>query len=156
MVMCDMCGVDSFRLNDIVVERTLLSVCDRCKGYGNSVNIQKPIEGVSTANVPRKIFVEENVPFVIEAAGKMIQSTREKRGLKQAQLAAMVGIKESAMHKIETSVIKPEIDVAKKLEKILDIKIIDTYDDSEKSKNVNLDDENLTVGDLIKFKKSSD
>ena len=100
--------------------------------------------------------MEENTPFVIEAAGMLIRTARENAGLKQGQLASMAGLKESTIQKIETSIIKPELDAARKIEKILDIKIIDTYDDSEKSKHFNLDDENITIGDLIKFKKSND
>ena len=151
-----MCGIESFRLNEVVVEGTLLSVCERCKEYGNSVQIDKPVFNNSLTKVPRKIFIEENTPFVIEAAGRLIRTARENSGLKHAQLAAMVGLKESSIQKIETSIIKPEIDVARKIERILNIKIIETYDDSEKSKHLNLDDDNLTVGDLIKLKKSSD
>ena len=150
-----MCGVNSPKLDRVIVEGTLLNVCERCKGYGNSVEIKKPSleEGVLRQKVPRKIYVEDKVKFVIEGAGSIIKSVREKKELTQKQFAKMVGIKESVIHKIETSILKPEISVAHKIERILDVKIVEDYEDSEKSTPFNLEDANLTIGDLVKFKK---
>jgi putative transcription factor len=152
---CDMCGISTDRLSDVVVEGTMLNVCDKCKGYGNSVGVEKPKNSeLDESRVPRKIYVEESVVFVVEGAGKIIKESRENMGLKQEQLAKMVGLKESMIHKIETSLIKPELSTAKKFERILGISIIEAYSDSSKGVPFNLDDGNLTVGDLIKFKKS--
>ena len=147
--------MNSPKLDSVVVEGTLLNVCEKCKGYGNSVEIKKPSlgEDVLRQKVPRKIYVEDKVKFVIEGAGSIIKSVRDKRELTQRQFAKMIGIKESMIHKIETSMMKPEISVANKIEKILDVKIVEDYEDSEKSIPFNLEDGNLTVGDLVKFKK---
>jgi len=148
-----MCGISTERLSDVVVEGTMLKVCERCKSYGDVVGVEKP-RNLEVSKIPRKIYVEEPVVFVIEGAGRIIKEARENNGLKQQQLAKMVGLKESMIHKIETSMIKPELNVAKKLEKILGIHIIEGYSDTSKGVQFNLNDENLTVGDLIKFKKS--
>jgi len=153
MSNCDMCGISTERLSDVVVEGTMLKVCERCKSYGDVVGVEKP-RNLEVSKIPRKIYVEEPVVFVIEGAGRIIKEARENNGLKQQQLAKMVGLKESMIHKIETSMIKPELNVAKKLEKILGIHIIEGYSDTSKGVQFNLNDENLTVGDLIKFKKS--
>lgn len=152
-----MCGESSSTLYQAIIEGSILHVCQRCKGFGNAVEIEnKYSEETGNIKVPRKIYVEERTPFVIESAGKIIKSARESRALRQSQLAAMIGVKESVLHKIETSLMKPELDMARKLEKVLDIKIIDDYEDADKAKPFSLDKENLTIGDLIKFKKSSE
>ena len=65
----------------------------------------------------------------------------------------MVGLKESLIHKLETSLMKPDLATAKKIERILDIKIVEGYGDPDSATQLNLNDEDLTVGDLIKFKK---
>jgi len=48
---------------------------------------------------------------------------------------------------------KPDLATAKKIERILDIKIVEGYGDPDSATQLNLNDEDLTVGDLIKFKK---
>lgn len=153
---CDMCGVSSERLHEVIVEGTMLNVCAKCKGYGNTVVVNIPVESVGSNNmkVPRKIYVEETVVFVVEGAGRIISVARDEKCLTQKQFAKMVGIKESMVHKIETSMIKPDISTARKIENILDVKIIEDYKDPEKSVPFNLHDENLTIGDLVKFKKT--
>tara|TARA_Y100000310_G_scaffold243456_2_gene247947 strand:+ start:4187 stop:4642 length:456 start_codon:yes stop_codon:yes gene_type:complete len=150
-----MCGANSQKLDTVIVEGTILNACEKCKGYGNSVEVKKSTlqEDVFRQKVPRKIYVEDKVRFVIEGAGRIIKSARDEGELTQKQFAKMVGIKESMVHKIETSMMKPEISVANKIEKILDVKIVEDYEDSEKSIPFNLEDGNLTVGDLVKFKK---
>ncbi len=155
MADCEMCGVGSIKLSDAIIEGTLLKVCKRCGGYGDVIGIEpqpnrseKPMQ-----RVPRKIFVEDSVNFVIEGAGKIVKNAREKRDLKQAQFAGMIGVKESMVHKIETSMMKPDLSTAKKIERILDVKIVENYEDPEKGVQLNLNDGDLTVGDLIKFKK---
>lgn len=154
MAICEMCGVEA-RLYDVIVEGSMLSVCERCRGYGTAIDIEPKKESslLRKRKVQRKIFIEEPVDFVIESAGRVVKESREKRGLTQVQLAGMAGVKESVVHKIETSLMKPDLATAKKLERILDVKIIEDYKDPENKVQFNLDDENVTIGDLIKFKK---
>ncbi|MBT4577366.1 TIGR00270 family protein [Candidatus Woesearchaeota archaeon] len=151
---CELCGLDS-KLSDVVIEGTLMKVCKKCGGYGDVISIETKNygSGKSIQKVPRKIFVEDSVNFVIEGAGKLVKDARENKGLKQAQFASMVGLKESLIHKLETSLMKPDLATAKKIERILDIKIVEGYGDPDSATQLNLNDEDLTVGDLIKFKK---
>ena len=65
----------------------------------------------------------------------------------------LVGLKESLIHKLETSLMKPDLATAKKIERILDTKIVEGYGDPDSATQLNLNDEDLTVGDLINFKK---
>lgn len=154
---CDMCGINSEKLHEAIIEGTMLNVCSKCKGYGNAVAVDIPVEKTFAdgMKIPRKIYVEETVDFVIEGAGRIISIARNKKNLTQKQFAKMIGVKESMVHKMETSMMKPDMSTAKKIEKILDVKLIEDYKDPEKSVPFNLQDENLTVGDLVKFKKSS-
>jgi putative transcription factor len=154
MGTCEMCGAEA-KLQEVIVEGSMLKVCKRCSGFGTAVEVKKKVAGIRIGGkrVPRKIYMEEPVNFVVEGAGRMIKESREKRELTQGQLAGMVGIKESIVHKIETSMQKPDLSTAKKIERILDIKLIEGYKDSENKVQFNLDDKDLTIGDLLKFKK---
>ncbi len=148
-----MCGAES-KLNEVIIEGAMLSVCEKCSGFGNAVEVKQPvISSLEETRASRNISVEEPVSFVVEGAGKLVKEAREKRGLKQEQLAKMVGEKESVIHKIETSVMKPDIKSARKFEKILDIKIIEEYSESDSKMTFNLNDKDVTIGDLINLKK---
>lgn len=155
MTDCEMCGMGTNKLSDAIIEGTLMKVCKKCGGFGDVIDVEpksirseKPIQ-----KVPRQIFVEDSVLFVIEGAGKIVKDAREKKDLKQSQFAKMIGVKESMIHKIETSMMKPDLSTAKKIERILDVKVVEGYEDPEKGVQLNLNDGDLTVGDLIKFKK---
>jgi putative transcription factor len=154
MGTCEMCGTEA-KLQEAIVEGSMLKVCNRCSSFGTAVEVKKEVAGVRGGGkrVPRKIYVEEPVDFVMEGAGRIIKESREEKELTQGQFAGMVGIKESMVHKIETSLQKPDLPTAKKIERILDIKLIEGYKDSENKVQFNLDDKDLTIGDLLKFKK---
>ena len=54
------------------------------------------------------------------------------------------------MHKLETGNLQPTLLLAKKLEKILNIKLIEVY--QETNEKLNLKDSTLTIGDLVNLK----
>ena len=144
-----MCGAES-DLVSAVVEGSMLKVCKRCSCFGNVIEVSKSLEVVKT---PRSIVVEEPVNFVVEGAGNIVKGAREERGLKQSQLGKMVGEKESVVHKIENGMMKPTLVTAGKFERILDVKLIEGYQEPDKKNVFSLGDKRLTIGDLIKLKK---
>ncbi len=152
---CEMCGVATGRLDPVIVEGSLLQLCQRCKTFGNSVVLeQSNVTSYSERpRIPRKIYVEESVSFVIEGAGLLIKQAREKRNVHQKDFAKMAGLKASMIHKIEANLMKPDLRTAQKIERILDIHIVENYEDSDARIPFNLHDGDLTVGDLVKFKK---
>ena len=75
-------------------------------------------------------------------------------GLKQKELAKMLAEKESVIHKLESGNIEPSLNLARKLERQLRIKIIEQHElgkeDNHKYKSKRTV---LTIGDLISVKK---
>ncbi len=41
-MMCEMCGEEKLHLYKAVVEGSIISVCDRCKKFGEVLAIEKP------------------------------------------------------------------------------------------------------------------
>ncbi|RLF97355.1 TIGR00270 family protein, partial [Thermococci archaeon] len=83
---------------------------------------------------------------------KIIKNARENRKLSQKDLAFKINEKESVIHRLETESMSPSYTLAKKLEKALEIKIIDKISEVEIPK-LDTDSKNLTIGDIIKIKK---
>ena len=101
---------------------------------------------ITTQNQP------EEVELLVENFNDLIKNSRESQGMTQKEFAKKINEKESIVHKIETGSIKPSIQIARKLEKTLNIKLIEKYQEEYKSTETK-EPEDLTIGDLIKIKK---
>ena len=147
MVACDMCGKEK-KLVNAVVEGTMLMVCGECAKFGNVVEITKPrIE----RNVI-KVKKEDQIDVIDDNYAEKIRNAREKRGLKQDELAKAIAVKESLIHKFETGQMSPSVSIARKFEQFLRIKLISEHKEERIKKEINLKDEHLTIGDLLKLK----
>ena len=147
MGTCEMCGTEG-ELVDAIVEGTMLSVCRKCSRHGRVVTVEKP---VITEQRPKKIVIEEVSRYVIDNYAILVKKARERRDWKQEDLAHQINEKESVIHKIESGHMKPDMNLAQKLEKTLGIVLIVQYEEP-KEKMVNLKDDALTIGDLVKLK----
>jgi len=147
MGTCDMCGNEG-ELVDAIVEGSMLQVCRGCARHGRVVTVEKP---VIAQPKPRKMVLEEVSRYVVDTYALLVKRARERRGWKQEDLAREIKERESTIHKIESGHLKPDMELAQKLERTLGIVLIVTYEEP-KEKHVNLKDEAMTIGDLVKLK----
>jgi putative transcription factor len=147
MSACDMCGMD-VELVDAIVEGTMLQVCRRCSSYGDVITVERVQPDTKK---PRKIVVEEETSHVVDDCSQRVKSAREKKKLKQQELAQQIGERESVIHKIESGHLQPSHDLARKLERYLGVNLLVTYKELPK-KTVDLREGELTIGDLLKYK----
>ena len=150
MSSCELCGKEGELIN-AVIEGSMVSVCENCSKFGRVISIKKP--NTYYENRPdKKIRIKqpEIIERVVDDYAKLIKQARESSNLKQKITAKMIGIKESHLHKIESSHIKPSIQLAKKFQSLFKIKLIEIYKESEQTREINLNKTTLTIGDLIK------
>ena len=153
-----MCGKKTENLLKAIVEGTMLSVCEDCTSYGNVIEIKKPeIKEEPRRTLRTKVYYKEHLEEITPDFSKVIKEAREKKNFSQEDLAKAIAEKESVIHKIETNTLIPPMNTAKKLEQLLGIKLINQPNNKtdEKRTNFNLKDKNLTIGDIIKIKKSN-
>jgi putative transcription factor len=144
-MVCDLCGKET-ELKKVEIESVAMNVCDSCSQYGEAIKEVTPSNFRNTSVHQEDSVIED----MVENFGKLVKQAREKLNLKQKQLAKTIKEKESIIHKIENESLTPPVDVARKLEKTLNIKLITQITDNVKlSKH---SDEALTLGDLIKKK----
>ena len=148
MVNCEMCGGEA-ELVDAIVEGTMLRVCRRCCKYGDAVLVEKSQESVRK---PRKIVVEEITEHIVSDCGKKIKKAREEKGWKQEELARRMSERESIIHKVESGNMEPNFRLAQKFERVLKLKLVSNYQEPA-GRAMNLKDNNLTIGDLVKIKE---
>jgi len=159
--MCDMCSSPD-KTHRIEVEGSILNVCERCSSFGKIVGKvkhelpekkKKKIEKAAERIAEEKARKEtESVQLIVADYSKIIKSAREKTGLKQEELAKKIAEKESVIHKLESGIMKPDIPLARKLEKFLRISLVESVEINDDVKEKRSSSEGLTLGDLIKIK----
>lgn len=145
---CDMCGSHS-QLFSSLIEGVKLNVCSSCSRHGKVISsnkiqrFEKPTKRVKNKEtVINDTLLKQNY-------GDLIRNSREGLGLKQEELAAKLSIKESLLRGIENNKIEPPIELAKKLEVFLGIRLIEEVKIENSVSNTSKPNI-LTIGDLIK------
>ena len=150
---CDLCGKVDEILFRTLIEGVELNVCNKCSKFGK---ILAPIRRYTPKEqhkmVQKSEGKEEKIELLIENYAEIIKSKRESMGWSQKDFANRINEKESVIHKIETGNFEPQLSLAKKLEKILGIKLIEEHEEKhgpfKKPR-----EEGFTLGDFIKSRK---
>ena len=151
-MQCDMCGSKK-NLVDAIVEGVMMEVCEDCAKYGKVVPIRKGEEVPSVIRARRPAPVKEEFDYVLDKYAEMVKKAREKKGLKQEEVAKAIAEKESVIHNIESGHLKPSLKLAKKLEAFLGVKLIFKEERKIEKKEIDFRDSGVTIGDLLKGKK---
>tara|TARA_Y100000310_G_scaffold295904_1_gene327700 strand:- start:10602 stop:11039 length:438 start_codon:yes stop_codon:yes gene_type:complete len=143
---CEMCGklIENPYIGE--VENVVMQLCKNCSAFGNVIERPKKQIKIKKIIKPK----EEIIETIIENSNEIIKKARESKGLKQKDLAMKIAVKESIIHKIESGSLELNIDLAKKLERFFNIKLIENF--KEEHKKVDLKGEGLTIGDLLNSK----
>lgn len=146
-MQCDLCGSEE-QLCLAEVEGTRLNICKSCSKYGNI--IEKSPEVVEREIKRFSLPQEENVQLIVNNYNELIKKRRESLGLKQKELAKKIAEKESIIHKLESKNIEPTIDLARKLEKALGLKLV-MQEKVEKIITKKSESSGVTIGDMFKL-----
>jgi len=165
---CEICGRKIHGTpRHIFIEGAKLVVCQICAKFGSEIPApqtprkiltKKAIKGPKRAirkdvrRVSRLTFFEEDYELV-ENFGEKVKKAREKLGWKQEDLAREIKEKESIIRKIETMEITPSLNIIKKLEKTLNIKLIVPLSKISEATSPPPKETQLTLGDAIVLRK---
>ena len=169
-MQCEMCGESIHGTPKLVrVEGAELQVCSRCEKYGTEVqqprrtDVRRPAAAarptpgtagkVSPAAVQRKRDMFDYMGGdIVDDYSERIRKARMGKELSQKDLAMQMKEKELLIKKIEKGELIPEEDVRKKLEKVLEIKLVDTItDETEKKTQGKI---TQTLGDVTIIRKA--
>jgi len=143
---CELCGkpiVD--KPVRIWIEGSQLVVCSQCSRYGSVV---KP----RTVARPQRIAKRKELSMGFESTvlvsnyNVLIRQARENMGLTQADLAKLIGEKESVVRRLESGRMAPTLELAKKLEKVLKVKLYEEV--RQEQEPPKLQEFQLTLGDV--------
>jgi putative transcription factor len=87
----------------------------------------------------------------VEDLGNVVRKAREARFLTREQLAEMVGEKVSTIRRIENNELKPSFELARKLEKVLKVKLlVEATDEVFERVVTRAQRRGLTIGDVLR------
>ena len=140
----------------VLIEGVELNVCGECSRFGKILApVHRPGPKEQHKHFQRNMQAkekEEKIEMIVENYAEIIKKKREATGLSQKDFANKISEKESTLHHIETGTLEPSLSLAKKLEKILAIKLIESHEEHheliKKSK-----EEGFTLGDFIRVRK---
>lgn len=171
---CEICGRESSVLYEVIYKGRRGYACHDCitkyglikvkkadepflskeKFYLDHSTVKKKVSRLEKRSdrERRNIFIHHEFPEFVENYGELVKRGREKLGLTQGDLAKELKVKVSYIKKIESAVVPPATDIAKRLERILGIKLFKQKKEEEyKVPSYADEDFSITLGDLIKF-----
>jgi len=171
MVECELCGRPIVgRAYKIYVEGAELTVCNSCyiKVMSRKSQTRAEVVGVRKPAITRT-YSKPKSPIrrtsrrtpsldmeyeVVEDYAQRIRRAREKLGWSLSILAQKVREKESVLRRIEQGRLTPPIDLARRLEKILGIKLLEPTVEEHLPKRIG--DKDLTLGDIVVIRKKGE
>lgn len=162
MVECELCGKPISRKSyKISIEGVVLNVCEKCYSrhakFKISVNrtyqrkdFPKPQQRIFKPKKAKRQFPELEYEVVEDFAEK-IRKAREKLGWSTEVLAQKVREKETVIRRIESGRLTPTLDLARKLEKVLKISLLEPVIEEHQIRSK--DNKDLTLGDIVIIRK---
>ena len=160
MAFCEMCGKQGTTKAD--VEGVELITCKDCSKYGIiKKSFREPIKKSFTKRFDKvspknnNEIRKKNSFKLIDSFSSILQKSRQEKGLKQEDFAKFLNERESLVSKWEQGSITPNIEVAKKLERKLGLKLIEKEEEKKEDKDSfkNRLNKEFTLGDFIKVRK---
>ncbi|MEM3713347.1 MAG: multiprotein bridging factor aMBF1 [Nitrososphaeria archaeon] len=160
---CELCGAPlKNKGKKILISGAILYVCDKCAKYGSLLNPSNTTtKGFNQSSKPKMMYKskisDKEVEYeVVEDYAERIKNARNNLGWTMDILAEQVKEKVSVIKRIESGRLKPSLDLARRLEHILKIRLLDPVIkafDSNITFNLN-NNMGMTLGDVaeIKFK----
>ena len=117
--------------------------------FGNGVEVgSKP---VSKRKV--NLAIPEVEETIVQDYAQLIKSARERVNIMEEFWGKAIGEKETVMQKIEAGHNEPSLSIAKKLENFFKITLIEQIELRSQEKTLELNDNSMTIGDLLKLVK---
>jgi putative transcription factor len=172
-----MCGKERPSLKTVKVEGAELELCDDCAEFGTEVRTESSSSSASTkystsssssskssssssasggsssggSSRRRRRDMFDDMDEIATDYDSRIKQARESRGMSQEDLAQSLNEKASLIRKLERGDILPPDAVRKKLERSLDISLIEGADDDDEEWSSG-SSTTTTLGDVVKRK----
>ena len=157
---CEICGKSiEGRPLRTKIDGSVMEVCEDCSKFGKiqktppkprSIVRKKPKQQTKNIQQRRR---DEPTEELIENYNTIIRKKREEKKWSREDLGNKINEKVSVINRLESGKMVPDIRLAKKLENILKITLIEKIDDIDLEAFKNSSSNGPTLGDIVKIKK---
>ncbi len=167
---CEICGVEIQPLYEVIYKGRRGLACPECidkyglikvkhisQPFTRRKSVAKPKATTPIVSPPTKRrrvslkSLDDEMEYV-ENYGDLIKRGREALGLTQADLARELRVKVSYIKKVEAGILPPTPEIARRLEKILNVKLFKEASEEEYMVAEDVDEDfSITLGDLIRY-----
>ncbi|ABP96414.1 MULTISPECIES: multiprotein bridging factor aMBF1 [Metallosphaera] len=151
---CEMCGnrIDGPGFS-VKFEGSTITVCRSCYEKIKKHSTLVPRETKPQPAKQKRIEKAEEVELDIdEEYPRIIKEGRERLHMSTKELAERMKVQENIIKRMEMGKLKPTINEARILERILNVKLVVQVSQG-KSKSQEPDDQTLTLGDIIRIRE---
>ena len=164
---CEICGKEVPEHNPIraKIEGSVMVVCKECSKLGKVQKAPpKPkfVKNNNNKKTNRRPTTTRNRPYsrneepseeLIEDFSFEIRKAREAKDWSREDLGRKINERVSVITRIETGKMTPDIKLTKKLEKALDIKLLEKVDNIDLNQFINTSSGERTLGNVMKIKR---
>lgn len=156
---CEICGSPTGgRPYRALVDGVEMILCVSCyvrlSRTGRAKLVKEEKRRVQSRPLPRPRRPSIELLDLVEDYPDRIREAREARGWSTAVLAQKLRISEAMLRKIEQGKVKPTIDLARKIEKLLGIRLLEPIDDVEGYEAE--PPTGITLGDIVVVDRDED
>ena len=155
---CEICGrpIEGEPI-PVEVDKAVLYVCRSCAAqYGKRTTLQRPQVAAQKKSAPRPRPAAPRPPplevELVENFGEVIRRARENLGLSREALAAMLGVKETVLRRIEAGQLQPDLALAKRLERALGVRLLVETAEEGVAKSGGKVERGLTLGEVAEIR----
>ncbi len=164
---CEICGKPVPEHNPIraKIEGSVMVVCKECSKLGKVQKAPPKPKYVQQKNKQQKNKQQKNTKNrnysrsdepseeLIEDFNNEIRKARESKGWSREDLGRKINERVSVITRIETGKMTPDIKLTKKLEKTLDIKLLEEVNNVDLNQFINNSSGERTLGNIMKIKR---
>ncbi|NLL95363.1 MAG: TIGR00270 family protein [Thermoplasmatales archaeon] len=134
-----MCGKDVPVTRPVFIERSKINVCAACAKFGedakaggapgsapSAVAIEQRLERRRRRMGTRDAYAGTETVSLVEDYGRVVREARQKRGLDLDEFSDSIGERRGTISRIEANELVPDDKLRKKLERELDITLMET------------------------------
>ena len=149
MPTCEMCGRFA-ELFTAEIEGVELKVCPACSKHGT---IKKRGNYAPAVHHARPLQKETPEFSVVPQYGSLLRAARDARSMTQEDFAKLLLEPETQVAKWEQGSLKPSIDTAKKIGRVLNINLIEKEEAGDATIVKQKKSDEFTLGDFVKIRK---
>ena len=136
------------------IEGSIMLTCKDCSKFGKvQREPSKPKRPGAARGIKRQYKPVEPVNEVLENYNEIIRMAREKKGWSREELGEKIYEKASVVSRIESGKMVPDIKLAKKFERILNVKLIEKTNDVTQEDVGPSNVKGATIGDIARIKR---